>query len=231
MRKTAFVCLLFFSLAACAAQSPAPVLTGVEPPAEAAPVVQSVTMTAPMPVPEEDLAAWYAARQDGGHLVPAIEIAAFDRAFLRQRLPYPSAEAPGTIIVDTAARHLYLVEDGGWATRYGIAIGRLGFGWTGTGTIERRLRWPVWTPPRAMIGRDPSLARWRRGMPGSARNPLGARALYIYFDGADSQYRIHGTNDPMSVGQAASSGCFRMLNQDVIDLYERVELGATVIVL
>ena len=108
---------------------------------------------------------------------------------------------------------------------------RDGFGWTGSGTIGRSARWPRWTPPPEMIERDPSLAKWRDGQPGGVANPLGARALYIYFGGRDSGYRIHGTNTPKSIGWAASSGCFRMLNQDVMDLYERVELGAKVVVI
>ena len=113
----------------------------------------------------------------------------------------------------------------------GIAIGREGFGWTGQGVIARSARWPTWTPPPEMIARDPSLERWREGQPGGVNNPLGARALYIYFDGHDSGYRIHGTNHPGSIGYAASSGCFRMLNQDVIELQSRVQPGAHVVVM
>ncbi len=172
----------------------------------------------------------YAARTDGDHRVPAIDVAAFHPALLRNHVPYQGKEAPGTIVIDTKGPFLYLVEPDRMATRYGISIGREGFGWTGEGVIARHSRWPTWTPPPEMIARDPSLAKWKDGMPGGPENPLGARALYIYFDGADSGYRIHGTNTPRSIGWAASSGCFRMLNQDVIDLYDRVPLGTKVIV-
>ena len=138
------------------------------------------------------------------------------------RLPAPSSSTP-------RGPFLYLVEGDGRATRYGIAIGREGFGWTGSGAIARSAQWPRWTPPPEMIERDPHLAKWKDGQPGGVANPLGARALYIYFDGRDSGYRIHGTNTPKSIGWAASSGCFRMLNQDVIDLYDRVQMGAKVV--
>jgi len=164
-------------------------------------------------------------------MLPAIDVAAFHPALLRNRVTYATTEAPGTVVIDTKGPFLYLVEPDGMATRYGIAIGREGFGWTGTGYIARTARWPGWTPPPEMIKRDPSLAKWAGGMPGGINNPLGARALYIYFGGRDSGYRIHGTNTPKSIGWAASSGCFRMLNQDVIDLYDRVGRGAKVVVM
>lgn len=174
--------------------------------------------------------AVYAARQDGARMLAAIDVAAFHPALLRNRVAFVTEEAPGTIVVDTKGPFLYLVEPDGMAMRYGVAIGRAGFGWTGEGVIARTARWPTWTPPPAMIKRDPSLSKWSKGMPGGPQNPLGARALYIYFGGHDSGYRIHGTNHPESIGYAASSGCFRMLNQDVVDLYERVAPGARVVV-
>jgi lipoprotein-anchoring transpeptidase ErfK/SrfK len=183
------------------------------------------------PAPDPALVAMYAARPDGERTVPAIDVTAFPRALLRNEVDYASDEPPGTVVIDTKGPFLYLVEGGGRATRYGIAIGREGFGWTGTGTIQRTARWPRWTPPPEMIERDPSLEKWRDGQPGGVGNPLGARALYIYFGGRDSGYRIHGTNTPKSIGWAASSGCFRMLNQDVIDLYDRVPMGAKVVVI
>ena len=183
------------------------------------------------PAPDPQLVATYASRADGDRMLPAIDVTKFHRALLRNEVDYPTAEAPGTIVIDTHGPFLYLVEGDGKATRYGIAVGREGFGWTGTGTIVRSAKWPRWTPPPEMIERDPSLAEWAGGMPGGLNNPLGARALYINFGGADSGYRIHGTNTPKSIGWAASSGCFRMLNQDVIDLYDRVHMGAKVVVL
>lgn len=174
--------------------------------------------------------AVYAARNDGGRTLAAIDLSSIHPELLRNRVPFQGAEAPGTIVIDTKGPFLYLVEPEGMATRYGIAIGREGFGWTGSGVIARTARWPGWTPPPEMIKRDPSLAKWAGGMPGGTQNPLGARALYIYFNGQDSGYRIHGTNQPTSIGWAASSGCFRMLNQDVVDLYERVPVGTRVVV-
>ena len=194
------------------------------------PVENGVTVAAPQAsdLPEPADPAVYAARADGDRMLPAIDVAAFHPALLRNRVAYATAEAPGTIVIDTKGPFLYLVEPEGMATRYGIAIGREGFGWTGTGYIARTARWPGWTPPPEMIKRDPSLAKWAGGMPGGVSNPLGARALYIYFGGRDSGYRIHGTNTPKSIGWAASSGCFRMLNQDVIDLYDRVDVGTPV---
>jgi lipoprotein-anchoring transpeptidase ErfK/SrfK len=178
-----------------------------------------------------ELVSHYSARDDGGTRIAAVDVEGFHPALLRNHVPFETTEAPGTIVIDTKGPFLYFVEPDGMATRYGIAIGREGFGWTGTGTIARTARWPRWTPPPEMIRRDPSLERWRSGQPGGPANPLGARALYIYFGGNDSGYRIHGTNQPTSIGWAASSGCFRMLNQDVIDLYERVPRGAKVVVM
>ncbi|MER2508027.1 L,D-transpeptidase [Amaricoccus sp.] len=186
--------------------------------------------TPPPPTAEATDPAFYAARADGNRMLSAIDVAAFHPALLRNRVPFETKEAPGTIVIDTKGPFLYLVEPDGMALRYGISIGKEGFGWTGDGRIAREARWPTWTPPPEMIARDPSLARWKDGMPGGPSNPLGARALYIYFGDRDSGYRIHGTNAPGSIGRAASSGCFRMLNQDVVDLYDRVPRGARVIV-
>lgn len=219
-------------------------IDGYAPPSDAPPDVDAAptkaittvppaapTMAAAKPAPDPALVAIYASRADGDRTVPAIDVTAFHRELLRKEVDFATAEAPGTVVIDTHGPFLYLVEPEGKATRYGIAIGREGFGWTGTGTIARQARWPRWTPPPEMIARDPGLAKWAGGQPGGVSNPLGARALYIYFGGVDSGYRIHGTNTPKSIGWAASSGCFRMLNQDVIDLYDRVEMGAKVVVL
>lgn len=192
-------------------------------------LVAGCAVETPQPVPTEP--EFYAARMDGNVALQAIALERFHPELLRQRVPFASTEAPGTIIVDTRTRHLYLIEPDGWAIRYGVAIGREGFGWKGQGTIARRARWPRWTPPAEMIARDPSLAAHADGMPGGPNNPLGARALYIYQGDRDTLIRVHGTNAPGSIGHAASSGCFRMLNQDVIDLYGRVPDGAKIIVL
>ena len=136
---------------------------------------------------------------------------------------YRTSEAPGTIIVDTSQRFLYVVQGGGRALRYGIGVGREGFQWQGLVKITRKQEWPDWTPPPEMIQRQPYLPRWMAGGPG---NPLGARALYL----GHTVYRIHGTNLPQTIGTAVSSGCFRLTNPDVIDLYNRVPVGTKVIV-
>ena len=141
----------------------------------------------------------------------------------RQVIDYPTREAPGTIIIDTPTTHLYLVLGGGKAIRYGIGVGREGFTWSGVKTIERKVEWPDWFPPAEMLARQPYLPRFVAGGPG---NPLGARALYL----GGTVYRIHGTNDPSTIGKHVSSGCIRMLNGDVSDLYARVSIGAKVIV-
>lgn len=212
-------------LAGCVPEDVAPV--EVVPPVAAPPASKALAVEPPDPA----LVAMYASRADGERTIPAIDVTQFHRGLLRNEVDYPTTEAPGTIVIDTHGPFLYLVEGEGKATRYGIAVGREGFGWTGSGVIARSARWPRWTPPPEMIERDPSLAKWRDGQPGGVSNPLGARALYIYFNGQDSGYRIHGTNTPKSIGWAASSGCFRMLNQDVIDLYDRVQMGAKVVVI
>jgi lipoprotein-anchoring transpeptidase ErfK/SrfK len=172
----------------------------------------------------------YASRADGSRTLAPVDVSIFDPGLLRQRVGYATEEVPGTVIIDTANFHLYLVEGNGWALRYGVAIGREGFGWTGEGNIGRRAHWPTWTPPPEMIARDPSLAPHADGMKGGPNNPLGARALYVYQGERDTLIRVHGTNAPTSIGHKASSGCFRMLNQDVIDLFNRVPPGAKIIV-
>ncbi|MEM7567296.1 MAG: L,D-transpeptidase [Pseudomonadota bacterium] len=150
--------------------------------------------------------------------------------FQRQTVSYSGKEAPGTIIIDTSARHLFLVRPGGKAIRYGVGVGRAGFGWSGSAKIGRKAQWPRWTPPASMIRRQPELAKWAGGMPGGVDNPLGARALYLYRGGRDTLYRIHGTNEPWSIGRAMSSGCIRMLNDDVTHLYGLAKVGAKVVV-
>jgi lipoprotein-anchoring transpeptidase ErfK/SrfK len=172
----------------------------------------------------------YSARTDSGYSLPAIPIYKVPAQYRRQIVRYRTDEAPGTIIVDTGAKHLYFVLPDGRAVRYGIGVGREGFEWKGTSRVALKREWPVWTPPSAMIKRQPELAKWRGGMPGGPGNALGARALYLYNKGGDTGYRLHGTPEWWSIGKAMSSGCVRMLNQDVIDLYSRADVGAKVIV-
>lgn len=142
----------------------------------------------------------------------------------------PTGEAPGTIVIETKDRHLYFVLPNRRAIRYGVAVGNEAFGWTGTATIQRKAEWPSWTPPAEMLRRWPHLAPRAGGMAGGPDNPLGARALYLYQRNRDTLYRIHGTNEPETIGQAASSGCIRMRNIDVVDLYNRVKPNTKVIV-
>lgn len=146
-----------------------------------------------------------------------------DPEWQKQVVYYRTNEAPGTIIVSTAERHLYLVQGNGRALRYGIGVGRDGFTWQGLVTITRKAEWPDWTPPPEMIARQPYLPRFMAGGPG---NPLGARAMYL----GTTVYRIHGTNRPDTIGTAISSGCFRLVNADVADLYNRVPVGTKVII-
>jgi lipoprotein-anchoring transpeptidase ErfK/SrfK len=146
-----------------------------------------------------------------------------DPEFQKQAVYYRTTEAPGTIIISTTERHLYLVQPGGRAIRYGIGVGRDGFQWQGLLNITKKAEWPDWTPPPEMIARQPYLPRFMAGGPG---NPLGARAMYL----GTTVYRIHGTNRPDTIGTKVSSGCFRLVNADVSDLYERVPVGTKVVV-
>ncbi|HEX9857722.1 MAG TPA: L,D-transpeptidase, partial [Paracoccaceae bacterium] len=151
--------------------------------------------------------------------------------FQRQTVYFPTEEVPGTIIISPGERLLHLVTGKNQAIRYGISVGRAGFEWSGEAIVASRQPWPTWTPPPEMIERDPKLAKWEKGQPGGPTNPLGARALYLTSNGRDYGYRIHGTPEWQSIGRNASSGCIRMINQDVMDLYQRVPPGAKVIVL
>ncbi|KKC35285.1 hypothetical protein WH87_16995 [Devosia epidermidihirudinis] len=162
--------------------------------------------------------------------VPAVDLTRLKPSHFRQYVADPTGERPGTIVVDTAARYLYLVQEGGQALRYGVGIGRDGFTWSGRAEIARKAQWPTWTPPPEMVARDPNAAPWAKGMPGGLDNPLGARAMYIYQNGRDTIYRLHGTNDPGTIGEAVSSGCVRLINQDIIDLYGRVPVGTPILV-
>lgn len=154
-----------------------------------------------------------------------------DEKYLPQIVALKGYE-PGTIIIDPAKRFLYLIETQAEARRYGVGVGRAARVWSGRAIIGRKAKWPWWRPTDNMIRRQPQkYARYANGVPGGSSNPLGARALYLYRAGRDTMYRIHGTNEPWTIGRAVSNGCIRMLNDHVIDLYERVPLGAPVIVL
>ena len=204
---------LSLSLAACAAT------TGDPRPAAYAPI-------------DPADAGRYGAVADEPFEVAAVPKETLSPRNLRQLIDDPTGQPPGTIVVDPASRFLYLVQEDGKALRYGVGVGRDGMEWSGTADVALKREWPRWTPTQDMIARDPErYAPWAAGMDGGSTNPLGARALYLFQGGRDTLYRIHGTNDPASIGQAMSSGCIRMMNQDIIDLYGRVTKGAKVVVL
>ncbi len=162
--------------------------------------------------------------------VPAVDLRYLKPEYYRRVVPDPTGERAGTIVVDTPSRYLYLVLEGGQAIRYGCGIGRDGFAWSGRGYINHKREWPTWTPPASMIEREPHLEEWRHGQPGGLDNPLGARALYIFENGRDTIYRVHGSGEPWTIGEAVSSGCVRLLHHDVIDLYDRVAPGTRILV-
>jgi lipoprotein-anchoring transpeptidase ErfK/SrfK len=180
-------------------------------------------LTPPKP---SEATSLYAATVDEGFPLPAIPTDRLDPQYLRQVVPDPTGEKPGTIVVDTSKHFLYLVQDSGKAMRYGVSLGKSGFEWTGSAVIQWKQKWPIWTPPADMIKRDPKLAKYSAengGMPAGPQNPLGARALYLFRDGQDTMYRLHGTPHWDSIGKSASSGCVRFINQDIIDLFDRVK--------
>jgi len=179
----------------------------------------------------------YAAIEGEPFPVPAIKLAQIDQAFLRKTVSYATREPPGTIVVDPAHHYLYHIEEDGKAMRYGVGVGREGFGWSGEATINSKQEWPDWYPPKEMLERQPELKKKMAelqsglGMAGGPGNPLGARAMYLWQGKVDTLFRIHGTVEPWTIGKSVSSGCIRMINQDVIDLYGRTPTGTRVVVL
>jgi len=160
----------------------------------------------------------------------AADMSLVDPIYWRQQVIDPTGEKPGTVVVDTASRFLYHVGGDGMATRYGVGIGRDGFAWSGRAHIAYKREWPTWTPPADMIKRHPELEQYRHGMEPGPDNPMGPRALYIHQGNVDTLYRIHGNPDERTIGQAVSSGCVRMLPQDVIHLHDDVRSGSTLVV-
>jgi lipoprotein-anchoring transpeptidase ErfK/SrfK len=189
------------------------------------------------PVLARRFASLYGPVSGETYALPGVRMADLDPAFIRMTVSYRTGEAPGTIIIDPQNHYLYLIQEGGLAIRYGVGVGRQGFGWSGTANVHDKQQWPDWYPPKEMLARQPELMAHMSelqgglGMPGGTRNPLGARALYLWQGNKDTLYRIHGTAEPWTIGRSVSSGCIRMIDQDVIDLYERVPAGAKVIVL
>jgi len=173
------------------------------------------------------IVADYGVIVDAGYTIPAVPIQRLEDRFKRQIVRYPTEHEPGTIVVDTPEKFLYYVLPGGEAVRYGIGVGREGFAWQGEAYVAWKQSWPRWHPPAEMIDREPYLEKYADGgMDPGLTNPLGARALYLYDEkGNDTLYRLHGTPEWATIGTAASSGCIRLMNQDIIDLYDRVTPG------
>ncbi|MEX0346644.1 MAG: L,D-transpeptidase [Rhizobiaceae bacterium] len=187
----------------------------------------------PRPAPAPDNAL-YPALPDEQFPIPAIKMGQLKRKFQRRQVAYPTPEQPGTVVVDTGRFYLYHVEAGGTAMRYGVGLGRAGFEWSGRARIAWKRKWPTWTPPDEMIERQPELAKWSAengGMPPGLLNPLGSRALYIFQGKQDTLYRLHGTPEISTIGKAVSSGCVRLVNHDVIHLYDRVQSGSAIVVI
>jgi len=194
------------------------------------PVAVPVAKPEPPPLSYADI---YAAKADEPFPLPAIPYQRIDPRFYRRIVDNPTAEKPGTIVVDTANHFLYLVQADGRAMRYGVGLGRAGFAWSGRGVIQYKRRWPRWTPPDEMVARQPELKPYsiaNGGMDPGLRNPLGARALYIFQNGEDTLYRVHGSPEWASIGKSVSAGCVRMINQDVCDLHDRVSSKAAIVV-
>ncbi len=195
-------------------------------------VVAPVSNAAPTPQPI--VPPMYHAMPNERFPIPEVDIAKLDRRFWRAEIDYPTDEEPGTLIVDTPDKYLYHVKRNGRAVRYGIGVGREGFAWAGRAIMAYRREWPRWTPPDSMVARQPSLEPYsiaNGGMDPGLKNPLGARALYIHKDGKDTLYRIHGTPEAFSIGKAVSSGCIRLINQDVIHLHSEVRDGSRIVVI
>lgn len=188
---------------------------------------QTVELT-PAQKADADFARWYVGSlKDDPFDIPLVDRTLLDPDLARTTVTYTGGQRPGTIVVDIDERRLYLVQGDGTAVRYGIGVGRQGFSWRGVATINRKAKWPGWTPTTTMLRLRPDMAR---GAAPGIGNPLGARALYLYQGKRDTMFRIHGTNEPWSIGTQVSSGCIRLLNEDIVDLFERVPVGTTVLV-
>jgi len=186
------------------------------------------------PAPNPVVPAMYQAVPTERFPIPEVDTKKLDRRFWRTKIDYPTDEAPGTLIVDTPNKYLYHVKRNGRATRYGIGVGREGFAWSGRAIVAYKREWPRWTPPDSMVARQPTLEPYsiaNGGMDSGLKNPLGARALYIHKDGKDTLYRVHGTPEAWSIGKAVSSGCIRLVNQDIIHLHGEVRDGSPIMVI
>jgi len=178
------------------------------------------------------IVAMYASLTDEPFPIPAIDVSRVPPQYVRQVVAFRGPERPGTIVVDPSRRFLYLVQENGTALRYGCGVGKAGFDYQGSAVVGRKAEWPRWTPTPNLIKLEPErYGPYAGGVEGGLSNPLGARALYLYRDGRDTLYRIHGTNEPDTIGHSVSSGCIRLFNQDIVDLHRRVPIGTSVMVL
>lgn len=176
--------------------------------------------------------AGYGVVHDGGHVISAVDVTSLDSSLMRTEVAWNGKEKPGSIVVNVPQRRLYLVQGGGRALRYGVGVGRTeGMTFRGTATVGRKEKWPRWTPTANMMAATPMYRSYAGGMAGGTDNPLGPRALYLYRGGKDTFFRLHGTIEPETIGTAVSSGCIRLFNQDIIDLYDRVPIGTQVTVI
>lgn len=217
--RAALFASIALGLAACVPTQPVAVVPVAQP--------EPVVAAPPVLPPNQN----YAALVDGKYNLPAIPTEKVPTEYQRQIVDFLSNEAPGTVIINPRSKHLYFIMGDNKAIRYGVSVGKSGFEWSGEALVTGRRQWPTWTPPKEMIERNPKLEKWAKGQPGGLTNPMGARALYLTTNGVDYGYRIHGTPDWWSIGKNASSGCIRMINQDVIDLFSRVPSNAKVIVM
>jgi len=217
-----------------------PARPGAAPPAEGLSPLEAAKAKAVLRAPDNeaiDYAKAYGPVTDDVFPIQAFNYKKMNPAFLRQEIAYNGPYEPGTIIVDPRAHQLTLVEANGRARRYGVGVGKQGFSWSGSATVNSKQAWPDWYPPKEMIARSPKLAsevdklQSGLGVAGGLRNPLGARAMYLWQGNKDTLFRIHGTLEPFSIGKSVSSGCIRMINQDAIDLFSRVNVGSKVVVL
>jgi lipoprotein-anchoring transpeptidase ErfK/SrfK len=184
------------------------------------------------PFAPPEFASAYGPIVDQGHAIAALDLSRIDPSLLRQHVRYAGPYRPGTIVVNVGERRLYLVQPGGVAIRYAVGVGRNeALDFRGSAVIGRKAEWPRWSPTADMIRRMPIYAHYVNGLPGGINNPLGARALYLYRGNKDTDFRLHGTTEPETIGTRVSSGCIRLFNQDIIDLYNRVPVGAPVVVL
>jgi len=232
-------------LAGCVSTSPSPSFQASVPVAPLAPAMTPPPPASEAPPPqvladagaEPQYSALYGPVPNERFPLPAVKLSDVNPAYLRRNVAFATKEPPGTIVVDPANHYLYHVEEGGRATRYGVGVGREGFGWAGEAKINSKQEWPDWYPPKEMLERRPELKKQMAqlqsgtGMAGGPSNPIGARGMYLWQGKVDTLFRIHGTNEPWTIGKSVSSGCIRMINQDVIDLYAKTPVGTKVVVL